>query len=103
MSFSAAGVRACASSYIRSRQVQNVSGPGPARSVRPARARWNAWLWRFGTPGIRSAHPLARRAAGRSGAHVGNTAVGADADLDVGCPAVGQQCAVCVQGLHGGC
>src|SRR6185312_4019901 len=47
--------------YISSRHAQKLSPSGPARCVRPAIARWNAWECRFGMPGM--AGPFKRSAA----------------------------------------
>src|ERR1700758_621049 len=49
---------------MSSRQVQKLSPSAPRRSVRPARPRWNAWLWRFASPG----RPTPWRSSAPSGA-----------------------------------
>ena len=74
----------------RSRQVQKESASLAApRSVRPAMARWKAWLCRLGRPG--STTPETRWASPRPGSSRPSDEAVVDRDHEVAPPAVGRQ------------
>ena len=95
MASTCSGLRRPTKPYISLRQVQKLSSPAPSSvpvcSVSPAMARWKAWLWRLGMPGMTG--PAARKAA--PGAWPSFTAAisprGAKLDQHILGPALGQQ------------